>query len=114
MFLQYDVSHLKYINIQSNTVAMSNITKKQATLAVIAVVFATAMIVSVIASSSDSAFAKNSGKKLSFKNQQNQHLTCSTSGGGSSSDGVGRGSGITGNSCTNHSESTNTNSGVVA
>ena len=37
---------------------MSNITKKQATLAVIAVVFATAMIISTIASAGDQAFAK--------------------------------------------------------
>lgn len=86
-----------------NIVAMSNITKKQATLAVISVVFATAMIVSVIASSSDSAFAK-SGKKISVKNQQNQNSNCKTAGGSSP---------IT-DSCSNSSTSTTTNFGGAA
>ncbi len=78
---------------------MSNITKKQATLAVIAVVFATAMIVSVIASS-DSVFAKNS-KKISVKNEQNQKSKCVTAGGDSTIN----------NSCSNTSTSTTSNTG---
>ncbi len=74
---------------------MSNITKKQATLAVIAVVFATAMIVSVIASS-DSVFAKD-GKKVSVKNQQNQNSKCKTAGGNSGISGTGQLVGTCGN-----------------
>ncbi len=82
---------------------MSNITKKQATLAVIAVVFATAMIVSVIASS-DSVYAthgKKSKKSISIENEQNQKSKCVTAGGGSS---------IT-DSCKNSSFSTTSNTG---
>ena len=62
---------------------MSNITKKQATLAVIAVVFAAAMIISVIASSLTQAFAKGSSLTNSLKTNSKQHNSCKTAGGNS-------------------------------
>ncbi len=67
---------------------MSNITKKQATYALIAVVFATAMIVSTIALAGDQAFAKKSNKKsISFKQSSKSHNSCKTAGGTSPIDG---------------------------
>ncbi len=81
---------------------MTNITKKQATLAVIAVVFATAMIASVIATS-DSVFAhKSNHKSIKVTNEQNQRSLCVTGGGHSS---------INSNACRNTSTSTTSNDG---
>ena len=52
-------------------ITMANINKKQASLAVVAVVFATALFVSVIAS--DNAFARDKSVKQSISQSCHQH-----------------------------------------
>ena len=59
---------------------MSNITKKQTSLALIAVVFATAMIVGTLASAADNkAFARI--QSIDQKNSNSQSTSCNSSGG---------------------------------
>jgi len=65
---------------------MVTVTKKQTSLALIAVVFATAMIVSTIASSADNSAFATHGKKANFKQsiseacQQDQNSPVTTAG----------------------------------
>ncbi len=84
---------------------MTNITKKQATLAVIAVVLATAMIASVVSSNSVFAWGhhhKSNHKSINVSNEQNQRSLCVTGGGHSS---------ISGDACRNTSTSRTSSSG---
>ena len=75
---------------------MSNINKKQASLAVLAVVFAAAMVASVLVA--DSAYANQS---ISQKNRQDQSSSIATAGANSA---------VT-NSGNNAATATNTNNG---
>jgi len=75
---------------------MSNINKKQASLAVLAVVFAAAMVASVLVA--DSAYANQS---ISQKNRQGQSSSIATGGMG----------GSVGTSGVNTATATNTNNG---
>mgnify|MGYP001792673179 CR=1 FL=1 len=59
---------------------MSTVTKKQISLAVFAVVVATAMIVGTLAS----ANIASANQSINLKNHQHQHAVCQTAGGHSS------------------------------
>ena len=100
--------------LDNHNTMMSKITKKQTSLALIAVVFATAMIVGTLASVADNnAFARQS---INQKNINSQSTSCNTSGGSGISIGTttstatgGAGGAITG--CTNTNTNNNVNSG---
>ncbi len=90
---------------------MSNVTKKQVTFAVIAVVFAAAMIAATVASAGDLAYAKHkkhSSKSISVNNHQNQRSSCTTAGG---SGGIFLGGSSINDSCKNDSNSDTSNTG---
>jgi ABC-type bacteriocin/lantibiotic exporter with double-glycine peptidase domain len=77
---------------------MSTITKKQTALALVAVVFATAMIAGTFVVSDQSAFARN---HITVASHQHQHATVQTAGGASTITASGN----------NAQTSTNTNTG---
>ena len=92
---------------------MSTITKKQTALALVAVIFATAMVASIAASADQMAFARhhhhhhhsgsNGGNSITVASSQSQHANCQTAGGTSPIS----------LSCNNAQSSTNSNTGGI-
>ncbi len=96
---------------------MSTITKKQTALALVAVVFATAMVASIAASADQMAFARSyhhnhhhngdrhngDGSSINVASSQSQRSNCQTAGGNSPID----------TSCINAQSSDNRNSGGI-
>ena len=101
---------------------MVTLNKKQTSLALVAVVFATAMIVGTIASADNMAFAthKKVKQKIGQSNAASQNTACSSNGGFANGIGTGGllagiGAGIGGpaglNLCFNTNPQTNANTG---
>jgi hypothetical protein len=92
---------------------MSTITKKQTALALVAVVFATAMVASIAASADQMAFARHhhhshhhggdGGNSITVASSQRQSANCQTAGGNSPID----------TSCINVQTSENNNDGGI-
>jgi hypothetical protein len=107
-------------DILTNCSNLVIVVSKKQTLAIFAVVFATAMIVGSIAAASDNmAFATNKKTKQvkAQSNTNQQNLICQSSGGvslgsGSSGLGVGIGAALSANAGINVCSNTNTNNNV--
>jgi hypothetical protein len=100
---------------------VSNITKKQTTLAVVAVVFAAAMIVGTIAAASDQFAFASSHKRINQVNKHSSNIHCETNGGSAISTGngllAGVGVAVAGhggtNVCFDNNQQTNGNAGNI-